>query len=429
MRPPKFWEGVDEEVKTQKKHDDKDKDKEDKGKDKGKPASRIDASSSPAGLRRTLSAAVNQDAQRIAAMRGKPSSSLKQSHRPEPKTSPVRHTPARAVRNAKWTNATSNAGAASSPGGWVKPMHPPPPPSDNFHPVSHSHGISSDAPSSPPKRQRTGKGNVHIPHDSPNTAIKRILGTTETSMPSLDLPLSDDAENALSHAQSLSLSQATSSFDWTTDLSAFFDVEGLALNAETTEGERGAGGAMLDRSDGTENEDDVLSQLFHRTSSAILESSPTPFDFSQLPPSSPPIMPSDLPHSALLLSSPDLSPMDRKYSPHVRGDFNTPASVASGMTPLASESGPTPVPSQQHQHQHVNTNTNTNTNTGGTGGNGAREKGAKNAHEVAPDDLKSFLANHHFDQSALEDLLRISGEGEGSEQGVSDDLFAMFEAA
>jgi hypothetical protein len=68
-------------------------------------------------------------------------------------------------------------------------------------------------------------------------------------------------------------------------------------------------------SGGTE-EDDVLSQLFNRTSSiGPLGSSPAPFDFSQLPPSSPPASngPSsdidlELGHSAMLLSSPDISP-------------------------------------------------------------------------------------------------------------------------
>lgn len=81
--------------------------------------------------------------------------------------------------------------------------------------------------------------------------------------------------------------------------------------------------------DSTLEEDTVLSQLFNRTSSiAGPGSSPSGFDFSQLPPSSPPmsVLSSDaLPHSALLLSSPV-----KKNTPSVSGQ--TPS--ASGLTPV-----------------------------------------------------------------------------------------------
>ncbi len=381
MRPPKLWEGVDAEVRTTKRKDEDDR-----------PASRVDAptpssnpGSSPAGFKRTMSAVVNQDAKRIAAMR-KPSiftsSGLKQSHQPEvtaPMSSPGRHTSHSTqasankpnVRNAKWTGNALGTIAASSPGGYVEPMHPPAPPSDNFNPV-------------PPTPKRQGQKYNAVPEDSPNTAIRKILGTN-TATQSLDMPLSDDGNG-------ISGDNATT-FDWANaDLSAFFDVEGFTGDNSNMSMDFGQSHSL--NSERTEGDDDALSQLFNRTSSGMVESSPHAFDFSQLPPSSPPVI-SDLPHSALLLSSPDLSPMDRKLSPLKKGSHGgtpssgkpTPMSVGSVL------SNPAPTPMAY------------SLSTQGQGGQSQRQ-GADDDKE-----LKAFLATHQFDPTALEELWRMTGGG------------------
>lgn len=393
MRPPPLWDGVDEDVYRKKKDD-----------EEVSRASRIDhvartpsglpaplarmTASSPAsssgGFKRTLSAVVNQDAKRIAAMKSTSSigpSALSQSHKPAPMTSPLRsrstaptmpshhHVEKPSVRNTKWND--NPAVAASSPGGWVEPMHPAAPPSDNFNPL-------------PPTPKRQGRAMPPIPEESPNTAIRRILGT-DANMPSLDLPLSDDAPSANNVVSNNGTNGSTNPFDWGTDLSAFFDVEGYALNHPSN----GAVPSIKTETD----EDDALSQLFNRTSSAMIESSPSvvPFDFSQLPPSSPP-MPSDLPHSALLLSSPDLSPLDSRISP-ASGKWTpssgkpTPASVASGLTPRK----------QLHQRQ--------------------RQEAEQAEQDKA---LREFMANHAFDPNSfagLDELWKFTGEGGGLHAG------------
>ena len=380
MRPPKLWEGVDADVKTTKRKDEDDK-----------PASRVDAptpgsapGSSPAGFKRTMSSVVNEDAKRIAALRRPVAppigSGLKQSHKPSalPMTSPARPSStlpsvthldhpsgSRAgVRNAKWTGNNIGTIAASSPGGYSEPMHPPAPPSDNFQPV-------------PPTPKRQVRGMVTIPEDSPNTAIRKILGA-DTAMQSLDMPLSEDGNG-------LSGDNATA-FDWSNaDFSAFFDVEGFSMDNSNV-----SMGLETDRlnSEKTEGEDDALSQLFNRTSSVMLESSPSHFDFSQLPPSSPPVVGSDLPHSALLLSSPDLSPMDRKLSPLKRGYGQTPSSGR--PTPIGSViSNPAPTPANS---------------TPGVENNKAAD------HDK---ELKAFLATHQFDVNALEELWRMTSGQSG----------------
>jgi hypothetical protein len=202
-------------------------------------------------------------------------------------------------------------------------------------------------------------------------------------MPSLDLPLSDDApsaDNTVNNTNNNS-GDGNNTFDWSTDLSAFFDVEGYALNHPSN----GPAPSIKTETD----EDDSLSQLFNRTSSAMIESSPSlvPFDFSQLPPSSPP-MPSDLPHSALLLSSPDLSPLDSRISP-ASGKWTpssgkpTPASIASGLTPRKQ---------QQHQQRHE----------------------AEQAEQDKA--LREFMANHAFDPNSfagLDELWKFTGEAGG----------------
>lgn len=365
MRPPKLWEGVDEDVRTVK-----------KGHEVEKRASRIDqpptpaaSSSSPAGFKRTMSTVVNSDAKRIAALRPtRPiPSNLQKSFKPAPMTSPARASTARitepskpAVRNAKWNSNTGGGVAASSPGGWVEPMDPPPPPSDNFNPM-------------PPTPKRQSK----VVQESPNTAIRRIMGTSSTL--SLALPLSDDA----------TVVPDSSTFDWNADLSSFFDVEGFSMSTAEMTG--------IAPSERTEGDDDVMSQLF-RTSSAMMESSP-PFDFSQLPPSSPPVALSDLPHSALLLSSPDLSPMNRLISPaKSTGKTYTPFSVPSSRpTPALSNPAPTPYdpPSAKVSEQS----------------------------QEEDKELRAFLAAHQFDSAALEELWRMSnspGNGNGNVSSTTE---------
>lgn len=275
-------------------------------------------SSSKAGFKRTLTQVVEKDAQRIASMR-KPRAPRQ--IKPVPMTSPARGPAPKTVRNGKF--AASTAVAASSPGGWV---------------------ASTPASSGP----------AALPSETPNTALRRILGE---SMPSLAMPLSDDAAGEAPPNQ----------MTWNADLSTFFDVDGFAMtpgNADdaavkvepssatrSTFDRRGVSSAVghdggskegkedkEDKEDGDDIEkrpassedDDVFSQLFQRTSSAgDLSSTSSPFDFSQLPPSSPPALPSNLPHSALLLSSPSSSP--NGVSPRTESDFGKPSPALSSL--------------------------------------------------------------------------------------------------
>lgn len=315
------------------------------------------------------------------------SSALKKSFKPPmaaPMTSPVRPSASTlattahpsvstaqrgAMRNTAWGNNTLGAIAASSPGGYAQPMHAPPPPSDNFNPV-------------PPTPKRDTQGTPTVPELSPNTAIRRILGTN-SAVPSLDMPLSDDGAGVSGDNSTM--------FDWSADLSAFFDVEGFSMdNANAS-----LGMAATDAvgSEKTEGEDDVLSQLFNRTSSAMVESSPHSFDFSQLPPSSPPVLSSDLPHSALLLSSPDLSPMDRKLSPMKKG--YTPSSgkpTPTDMSSVLTNPAPTPL------------------SISSTAQTGAQSQ------EDQDKELKAFLATHQFDVNALEELWRMTNGDQAQPQ-------------
>jgi hypothetical protein len=201
--------------------------------------------------------------------------------------------------------------AASSPGGWGQSANNDDqdsaqfPPSDTFQPVVE-------------EGTTMAMGGVL---ESPNTAIRRILGggATNSGVESLEMPLSDDG------------GKDGGPVDWTADLSAFFDVDAFNLpdqvvapheqsHSHSHSQRRASPNAGVDfglnfapRVDHGNNattsdnadDDDVLSQLFHRTSSVGISSSPR-FDFSALPPSSPPIIPAD--YSALL-SSPDNSPI------------------------------------------------------------------------------------------------------------------------
>ncbi|KAK4688091.1 hypothetical protein P7C73_g2025, partial [Tremellales sp. Uapishka_1] len=290
MRPPTMWTGIDDDVPCRPGKDKKVKNE--------RPAARIDRSDSPSstGFKRSLSLVAEKDAQRIASLR---KSTLSHSFKPSPMTSPPRASASTSTttRNSKW-NATAHAGR-SSPGGWKD--------SDTVY--HHSDNFAPDEAD-----------------ESPNSTIKRLFpGQPQQS---LDLPLSDDGEGN------------GNGNDWSTDLSAFFDVEGFSMPqpqtfglsppsmSEPTDFHRALSSGARKRRQSYPSSDagdeDVLSQLFNRTSSVGLQSSsPPPFDFSQLPPSSPPM----IPHSALLLSSPD--DQDHGFSPE---DKETPQTQAQQQT-------------------------------------------------------------------------------------------------
>jgi hypothetical protein len=311
-----MWEGVDDDVKTLR-----------LGANLAPmPSSEIDlpAPRLDSGFKRTLSAVVEKDAERIAGMR-KPSypvvarpSHMAKSTVPAARQMPMTSPPRGSISATKGVRNTSRIvqtqPAASSPGGYAIPR------SDAFRP-----------PAQAGHAQGQGQSNSHEtrfdPNESPNTAINRILGTSmNMPMQSLQMPLSDDGRQDSQNV-------------WNTDMSSFFDVENLDIQMSAgphgatalkspspppsfhrTSSSASASRRRHQPSGGTE-EDDVLSQLFNRTSSiGPLGSSPTrgTFDFSQLPPSSPPAsagpssdlgidMDLDLGHSALLLSSPDIT--------------------------------------------------------------------------------------------------------------------------
>lgn len=249
-----------------------------------------------AGFKRTLTQAAEQDADRIAnsrrATRGKGGKAPVSRAKAVPQTSPARGS-APLPRSVRVAAATSVA--ASSPGPWQA--------AESTTPIGDP-GSSAGEPSKP--------------------------------MQSLAMPLSDDGSG---HNESQAM-------QWTDDLSAFFNVDGFAMapgneaspsrspvrNISSADA-RNASSALRNHvmaqptSDAVEaSDDDVFSELFNRTSSfGQYQSSPTPFDFSQLPPSSPPAIPGSLPHS-LLFSSPSGSPVDpsprsveSKTSPHRSG--------------------------------------------------------------------------------------------------------------
>ncbi|ORY26181.1 hypothetical protein BCR39DRAFT_542223 [Naematelia encephala] len=302
MRPPTLWQGLDEEV--------RERPRDKKGgsgpastpaaqtpsSEANRPASRIDSGS----FKRTLSAVVEQDARRIASMRTRPGghavkSNLGQSSK-SAMTSPMRGSTS-ATKSIRARHLDTIA--ASSPG-WQRP--------------------------SPTARQST------------NTPAPRLeSSSSQQVMQTLAMPLSDDG------GRDDDTRNDTGTSIWDTDISAYFDFPADSLGGMATHGRSPSeeptdfhralsSGARARRRRGmdmdmdmdteAETEDDVLSQLFNRTSSiGPMGSSPGTFDFSQLPPSSPPVIPSsDLPHSVLLLSSPGtssigFSPLDRRISP------------------------------------------------------------------------------------------------------------------
>ncbi|CAK9780744.1 hypothetical protein CC85DRAFT_144129 [Cutaneotrichosporon oleaginosum] len=261
-------------------------------------------------LKRTMTQAVERDAARIATSRRRsaPRDQTPSFVKDAPQTSPSRGSAPlpRAVRVAAATSVSGSSPAGSSV--W--------------------HG-----------------------EDTPRSASNGFQ-----TMQSLAMPLSDDG---LGNSDSKSLS-------WAGEMSAFFDVEGFSAPPESdadpsspsqsrhqgmsSMDPRNVSSALrhqliLPTSDAVEpSDDDAWSNLFNRTSSfghassvgdhssslgrsssfGPYDSSPhEKFDFSQLPPSSPPALPSNLPHSALLFSSPgpssvspiDPSPRDHKASP------------------------------------------------------------------------------------------------------------------
>ncbi|TYJ57759.1 hypothetical protein B9479_001613 [Cryptococcus floricola] len=257
-------------------------------------------------FKRTLSAAVNQDAERLARHKGRQVSTSKLG----PMTSPPRG-------SASASNSFRQSAAASSPGKNLGVF-------DESFEAEESNASPKDAPVLPKS----------VPHPQPLRHNAPVDSTIQT----LNLPLSDDGPHGQNSGQVE---------EWNDQMSAFFDVEGFSM-APMTDGLldhrqsisihgphrsipiHATSSSMIDNhmpTDSSLEEDTVLSELFNRTSS-MAESSPIAFDFSQLPPSSPPlsVLSSDaLPHSALLLSSPM-----KKYSPSVSGQ--TPS--ASGLTPV-----------------------------------------------------------------------------------------------
>lgn len=306
-----MWEGVDDDVKSLR-----------MGTQPPMPASEGDmpATRLDSGFKRTMSAVVDKDAKRIASLRKpptipRPTQLNKSFTRAAPATSPPRGSASASagVRNA--SRSVNTQPAASSPGGVTMP--------------------ASDAQPGPRREREDHSQSIAFdPNESPNTAIRRILGTN-MPLQSLDMPLSPDRRGG-----------ADDTVDWsTTDISSYFEVGQFEMSAgphgatalkspspppplhRTSSSAASKRRAYTHHHPSESNEeDDVLSQLFNRTSSiGPLESSPAPFDFSQLPPSSPPassVGPSsdiDLGHSVLLLSSPNSAspvfPLAHRVSP------------------------------------------------------------------------------------------------------------------
>ncbi|WWC89115.1 uncharacterized protein L201_004033 [Kwoniella dendrophila CBS 6074] len=370
MRPPTLWGDVDDDPKDRPR-------KEKRGGAGGSrqssqapmsepdiPAVRIDKpiiktnnSDNSNGFKRTLSSVVEEDAKRIQASNshhyhhqrhniGKqplPRSGLNQTSKPVPMSSPPRGSTS-ATKSLRNPHQVGAGVAASSPIRWNSqqlPQHHQQhniPKSDNFH---------TD------------------PVESPVTAARIAYGKLQSQMSSgkkntLDMPLSDDNPEE-QKTTSITTSNQNQQINWGTDLSAFFNTEGFSmpslqdkthgispdigpptefqksLSAEAIRSrKRDEDHIMTDQSTG--EEDDVLSQLFNRTSSSssVGVSPIHPFDFSALPPSSPPLSissRSELPHSALLLSSPDVD-IDDNNSPSDSGLTPNDNKSKNGYSPL-----------------------------------------------------------------------------------------------
>ncbi|WVQ73919.1 hypothetical protein IAR50_003500 [Cryptococcus sp. DSM 104548] len=262
-------------------------------------------------FKRTLSAAVNQDAERIARHKGRAGASKLG----------AMTSPPRGSASASKSFSVRQGAVVSSPGRQLGEFD------ESFEPEASE--------TSPRDASVARPGPKSVPHPEPLKHNPLVDSNIQT----LNLPLSDDGPqgNSGGHVE-----------EWNDQVSAFFDVEGFSM-APPTEGlldhrrnhnvhhgphrsipVHATSSSIIDNhmpTDSSLEEDTVLSELFNRTSS-MAESSPIAFDFSQLPPSSPPlsVLSSDaLPHSALLLSSPM-----KKHSPSVSGQ--TPS--VSGLTPV-----------------------------------------------------------------------------------------------
>jgi hypothetical protein len=309
MRPPSMWEGVDDEVKTLRLGP---------ASSKAMPSSEIDiplaAQRLDSGFKRTMSAVVEKDAKRIAGMKQPPAAVRKSNMA---MTSPPRGSKS-AVKNARHSHSQQPAGPsyqvpASSPGPFTNTRQQSQSQSQSRTPA-HNHSSLQQA-------------FVFNPDDSPNTTLNKIIGAS-MPMQSLDMPLSDDHDEnqrqtmpwqhnfnnmtpANTHMNTEERFEMSAGPHGATALKSPSPPPTFHRTSSTASKRRfhtghGSGSAG--------DEDDVLSQLFNRTSSiGPLGSSPAPFDFSALPPSSPPASngPSsdidlDLGHSAMLLSSPDI---------------------------------------------------------------------------------------------------------------------------
>ncbi|WVR06866.1 hypothetical protein IAU60_003902 [Kwoniella sp. DSM 27419] len=338
MRPPTLWGDVDDDPKDRPRKDKKAMAARQSSATTPMPTSEPDipavrmdkpVTRSTDGFKRTLSSVVEQDAKRIAASRPKmpmPKSALQQSTKPVPVSSPPRGSASATKSLRQDSAATAASSPATRSGAWGSV----PRTSQDSDLPGRSAVLNSDSfhtdPVQPspiaPSRVQAGS---------------RVPSASGATMQSLDMPLSDDG-TVEDPVQTASVSRN----DWRQDLSALFDVEGFAMPPNTvTQSQpvhnrkahvesprrtsarlrRNANAASStsaitahNATDPSTEEDDVLSQLFNRTSSVGMSSPNLPFDFSSLPPSSPPAcLGSDLPHSALLLSSPDESPLG--YSP------------------------------------------------------------------------------------------------------------------
>lgn len=183
------------------------------------------------------------------------------------------------------------------------------------------------------------------PDDEPALALKRLLNERGRESATMDLPLSDDGtRNSPSKKTEDSKMDITGWMENDPDLAALFNVhqndqdaplnpsasqetlKDVPVTTDLSELELGGFGMPTVSTYDLSNLD-VDPFVFYDASStkmdhqaASVQSSPqgTPFDFSQLPPSSPPIQ--TLGHSQLLASSPGMSSID--YTPRSEYDIS-----------------------------------------------------------------------------------------------------------
>lgn len=332
MRPPSMWQGVDDDIK----HHNKEK-KNAPPKAAATPTPELPSSpafgSTSGGFKRTLSAVAEQDAKRIATQRSRPNvkSGLSASVKPVPATSPVR--PLNTTRHAVSRGARSSISipalqpvAASSPG---------------FAPAPH---MTLAPASSPPRNARSSR-----PEQPTRTSPRRRASVAQAEpqpvgVESLAMPLSDDMADGGN--------AVVADADWSTQLSALLGpgaVTGAQMghaDAQIDPASTSSSGEKRKRAEDNKgrepsasSEDDLLSQLFEAETGPETSSPAfTKFDFSQLPPSSPPLMPTA--DYSTLLSSPDNSPssaVEQSPEDHVSiggAAASGSASATAGTMPL-----------------------------------------------------------------------------------------------